>query len=407
MGFSFKKVFKKSEEKGSNIVFGDAPETEPAEVESRAEASATPSLPPPPLEGDFASPFQVGEEEILSPFDMADQPASGDRLQATDAQAQAPPANTEPAPVVGQPATPDPAAEPLATSYDDQTAQDLENKGFRPLSSLPTTGDAPPVTPSMDLPPSNQPTSPDRQPSPFGESRPQSPFESSSTRPNPFAGDPPKAPEQPAQPASPFEIAAPTPPPAQATSPFESAPAAPVPSGPIPTPVEPSPPMPTAASAAPLQQPMESDSVDLPNGALEDRREFVEMNVQQLLSAVTPAELGLQELGISPFAKTRIPMAMLRPQLPTGQVFLNVSDIIVGCNPEHRAQMVGCNPTVRLRVPLGLIFPSGDDTPAPAAAPAPTPATSRSHAGSRSFRQAANSSPACRRTSGDPSCQPI
>ena len=161
-------------------------------------------------------------------------------------------------------------------------------------------------------------------------------------------------------------------------SPFESAPpagAAPIPTGAIPPALEPQPSM-GGAAAVPTQVAVE-DAVDLPPGALEDPREFVEMNVAQLLSTVSPQELGLPSLDVSPFASTRIPMAMLKPQLPTGQVFLNLSDVIVGCKPEHRASMVGCNPTVRIKVPIGLIFPTVGEAagtpPAPGLVPPPEP----------------------------------
>ena len=72
------------------------------------------------------------------------------------------------------PAAVDPAAAPLPRSFDHASARDLENKGFRPLSSLSTRGEVPPAKPSME-PASNEPSRP--QPSPQPEWGFRSPFE--------------------------------------------------------------------------------------------------------------------------------------------------------------------------------------------------------------------------------------
>jgi len=197
----------------------------------------------------------------------------------------------------------------------------------------------PPIQPPYNQPPQQPALSAGGFDSPFevAGGAPQTPPPAA---PSPFelAPEPVQAtpdfpvhqPVQPAQPASPFESA-----PVQA--PVQQAPVPP--SGPIPTPNDP-------------------ESLDLPPGALEDPREFVELNVTQLLGSVPPQDLGVAGVNVSPFAVARIPMAMLKPQLPTGQVFLNVSDVIVGCKPEHRATLAGCNPMVRVKVPIALIFPS-------------------------------------------------
>ena len=429
MGFSFKKVFKKNEQRGRNILGGQV-RGSGSDQEEEEEAP----LPPPPLGGESNSPFeQVGDEGQPSPFDETPQqlmpteglgaaPAAGQNspiLQAFGGiGASDPPAAPEP----------DPAAAPLPTCHDRESAKELEDKGFRPLSSLPNPGAVPPSPPSMDISP-NQPPSPDKH---QAANHPglSSPFE--------MAGSPPQTPQPPAPsqlPASPsmpspFEIAgepiqpttpqAPSSPPAwqQASTPPQASQAAPLPptfdlppTGAVPIPSGPIPPsidQPAAATSpaapdlgAPPSPIQEEDPHSLPVGALDDPREFVEMNVQQLLGSVPPAELGMKELVVSPFAKTRIPMAMLKPQLPTGQVFLNVSDVIVGCRPEHRSELVGCDPTVRLRVPIALIFPAmGEAASAtvtapkdPPAAPAP-PATPAADPGPGLFGAEAASAPA-------------
>lgn len=408
MGFSFKKVFRKNEGNQEAVPEGNRGSIfrSPGATEAPSDqlGGSVPSLAPPPLSGQFDSPFQTspspGDPATLSPFDgggmaggagltpttVAGIPNSIPELPAFDGRGE--PAQSffgeaaePPSPFDGHPGASDPAAAPLPTRHDSESSKDLESKGFRPLSSLLQPGDVPPATPPMDQP-SNDSSSTQRPAQPIAGGA-RSPFEVDGMRMAPFGSEP----IPPVSPRSPFEIAPPTAPEAPAwqeqapaapplsaspfeqyrgghASPFESvSPAqaprpsqAPVSSGSIPPTVTDHAPMP--GMAAPVEVVSMDEGSELPLGALEDPREFVEMNVVQLLSGVAPAALGVAEVTISPFAKTRIPMAILRPQLPTGQVFLNVSDLIVGCSPEHRAGMVGYNPTVRIRVPIGLIFPT-------------------------------------------------
>ncbi len=376
MGFSLRNVFKKGsargaraidfEEQGSASDFGEGG----ADVISSAWSGSGGPVPSPfKEETDEESLNGVdlfGENSLTPPSVLG---AAGEWADF-DGRVPAPywgqPGSAWPAPDGATSLPMDPAAAPLPRNHDCQTARELENRGFRPLSSASNRGEVPPVIPSMERPPNEQPSV--NQP-PQSNRGFHSPFEGAGSRP----GQPPSRPV----PASPFEIdPGSNPPPAAdagqqspgsgsgrlprlpeagtVASPSDIGTSPQIPSGlfprfPMASGIEP--------QSSPRPTPVETHQ-NLPSSVLEDPREFVEMSVLQLLGTVPPQELGAPAQPISPQTTTRIPMAMLKPQLPSGQVFLNVSDVIVGCSPEHRAEMLGYRPDLRIKVPIALIFPN-------------------------------------------------
>ena len=379
MGFSLRNVFKKGSARGARaIVFeeqGSASDFGEGGVDVISSAWSGSGGPVP-------SPFkEETDEESLNGVDLFGEnslaPASAAGTAGEwadfDGRVSAPswgqPGSAWPAPGGATNLPMDPAAAPLPRNHDCQTARELENRGFRPLSSASNRGEVPPVIPSMERPPNEQPSV---NQSPQSNRGFHSPFEGAGAGPDP--GQPPSRPV----PASPFEIdPGSNPPPAAdaawpspgssgsgrlpglpeagtVASPFENGMSPQIPSGlfprsPMESGIEP--------QSRPRPTPVETHQ-NLPSSVLEDPREFVEMSVLQLLGTVPPQELGAPAQAISPETMTRIPMAMLKPQLPSGRVFLNVSDVIVGCRPEHRAEMLGYRPDLRIKVPIALIFPN-------------------------------------------------
>ncbi len=212
------------------------------------EDAPTPAQPtaPPPGQGGVPNPFEVAEP--VAP--------------TAPARQEIPPSNQPPTQVPGPPAV-------------DARMEELENKGFRPLSSLPG-GQVPDATPEGGVQPlPNGPSTPGATPARVPAGEPPSPFTVDSASPPAQEQLQPPQPQpetpQPETPlgtasANPFEVAA-SPQAAPAPVPQEVAPAPPAANIPSPFELPPAPtPAPLEAETPAVSEPAEGSPFDLSLG---------------------------------------------------------------------------------------------------------------------------------------------
>jgi hypothetical protein len=270
-------------------------------------------------------------------------------------------------------------------------AQNLESKGFRPLSSLPG-GQVPNAAPGLaGLEPLGQKPA-------NGFSAPLASVQG----PNGTGGGSPfEMPQQGAAPlpqmpsaASPFEVqlppASPFPQAPLNASPFEPVLSAPAPA-PAPAPAQsfeiPAP-APQAASpfAAPASAPsLFPDEPILPatTPAFEPapvaETSEIELSLKEVLLSVQPDKLGFDALKVPDDVTASFPMSLIKPQLSTGRVVLKLKDVVEACQERFHPAFAKADLETSVNLPMESIFHQlpTEPAPAPAASPfgfAPAPA---------------------------------
>lgn len=270
--------------------------------------------------------------------------------------------------------------------------QDLENKGFRPLSSLPG-GQVPSPGPGLtgSFPPEPSPynavgngqgasASPFDIPAAPGAGAFASPFEMqaappSHPQPNPFSATPPQAaqPTQPelapASPPSPFSMA--NPPSQEPSSANASASPFGLPSGFTPPPPAPAPvPALSFEAPAPQAQAQPEQVKEAPKAAEELKR--VELNLKEVLINVPQDLLGFDALKIPDEVTATFSMKSIKPQLSTGRVVLPLQEVIDGCQEKFHPAFAKADRETLVSLPMESLFHQLPiEEPA---APAPAPA---------------------------------
>jgi len=235
----------------------------------------------------------------------------------------------------------------------DPRVQDLESRGFRPLSSLPGGTVPAPTQFAGGFGAGNAPAA-----------AAHSGFAS------PFSAQGP-----PASPALPTYLIP--------TSPFEAVPATPVPSAPVP--------------AGPL---MQAPSAPFPAGpgdagaaterAVSGDGKF-ELSVREVLLDVAQERLGFDPSRVPGDVMVRFPFSLITPQLSAGRVVVRLSDVVDGCAEKYRPAFaksdLGSNVTLPIesifhQLPMGRVgeVSAGWGTFAPAAEPTRAPETPASFA---------------------------